>query len=156
MAVEGGFQGRTHKLVDGCYSFWQGGLFPLFRALRWSTSLCCNSAALRKYILQACQELPHGGLRDKPGKRADYYHTCYCLSGLASLIPNPACVDALADATTRFGLPERISSVEGSAENLTMIHPIVNITLDKYALMMAFHHALPVVSLASIDCTRRV
>lgn len=25
-----------------------------------------------------------GGLRDKPGKSPDYYHTCYCLSGLAS------------------------------------------------------------------------
>ena len=22
-------QGRTNKLVDGCYSFWQGGVFPL-------------------------------------------------------------------------------------------------------------------------------
>jgi protein farnesyltransferase subunit beta len=27
--VEGGFNGRTNKLVDGCYSFWQGGAFPL-------------------------------------------------------------------------------------------------------------------------------
>lgn len=27
--VEGGFNGRTNKLVDGCYSFWQGGCFPL-------------------------------------------------------------------------------------------------------------------------------
>ena len=25
-----------------------------------------------------------GGLRDKPGKSADFYHTCYCLSGLSS------------------------------------------------------------------------
>lgn len=25
--------GRTNKLVDGCYSFWQGGLFPLLRML---------------------------------------------------------------------------------------------------------------------------
>ena len=25
-----------------------------------------------------------GGLRDKPGKPVDYYHTCYCLSGLAA------------------------------------------------------------------------
>jgi prenyltransferase beta subunit len=24
MKWEGGFQGRTNKLVDGCYSFWQG------------------------------------------------------------------------------------------------------------------------------------
>jgi protein farnesyltransferase subunit beta len=23
-------------------------------------------------------------LKDKPGKSADYYHTCYCLSGLAA------------------------------------------------------------------------
>lgn len=59
--VEGGFQGRTNKLVDGCYSFWQviiehksvglyififsynktntwellkGGVFPLIQRLR--------------------------------------------------------------------------------------------------------------------------
>lgn len=25
--------GRTNKLVDGCYSFWQGGLFPLLQTL---------------------------------------------------------------------------------------------------------------------------
>ena len=25
----GGFDGRTNKLADGCYSFWQGALFPL-------------------------------------------------------------------------------------------------------------------------------
>ena len=29
MKYEGGFQGRSNKLVDGCYSFWQGGMFPL-------------------------------------------------------------------------------------------------------------------------------
>lgn len=29
MKLEGGFQGRTNKLVDSCYSFWQGGAFPL-------------------------------------------------------------------------------------------------------------------------------
>ena len=32
-AVEGGFMGRTNKLVDGCYSFWQAGAFPLLAAL---------------------------------------------------------------------------------------------------------------------------
>ena len=25
MSYEGGFSGRANKLVDGCYSFWQGG-----------------------------------------------------------------------------------------------------------------------------------
>lgn len=33
MRYEGGFQGRTNKLVDGCYSFWQGGAFPLLHSL---------------------------------------------------------------------------------------------------------------------------
>lgn len=33
MRYEGGFQGRTNKLVDGCYSFWQGALVPLVQAL---------------------------------------------------------------------------------------------------------------------------
>lgn len=29
MKLEGGFSGRTNKLVDACYSFWQGAVFPL-------------------------------------------------------------------------------------------------------------------------------
>lgn len=29
MKYEPGFQGRTNKLVDGCYSFWQGAAFPV-------------------------------------------------------------------------------------------------------------------------------
>lgn len=29
MQIEGGFQGRTNKLVDACYSFWQGATFRL-------------------------------------------------------------------------------------------------------------------------------
>ncbi|KAL4424364.1 hypothetical protein ABPG75_001665 [Micractinium tetrahymenae] len=43
-----------------------------------------DAAALQLWLLKACQALPRGGLRDKPGKPADYYHTCYCLSGLSS------------------------------------------------------------------------
>lgn len=35
-APEGGFSGRTNKLVDGCYSHWVGGCFPLIEA-------CLNS-----------------------------------------------------------------------------------------------------------------
>ncbi len=31
--MEGGFNGRTNKLVDGCYSFWQGGVLPLLQSL---------------------------------------------------------------------------------------------------------------------------
>ncbi|VUZ51221.1 unnamed protein product [Hymenolepis diminuta] len=39
MPTEGGFQGRTHKLVDSCYSFWVGAIFPLLeRVLFENTS----------------------------------------------------------------------------------------------------------------------
>ena len=43
-----------------------------------------NMAALRLWLLQCCQNSRSGGLRDKPGTAVDYYHTCYCLSGLAA------------------------------------------------------------------------
>ncbi|MBN3270373.1 FNTB farnesyltransferase, partial [Polyodon spathula] len=90
MRFEGGFQGRCNKLVDGCYSFWQAGLLPLLhRALhtQGSSSLSMTSwmfhqQALQEYILLCCQN-PSGGLLDKPGKSRDFYHTCYCLSGLS-------------------------------------------------------------------------
>lgn len=65
----GGFRGRTHKLVDGCYSFWSGALFPMLRKA-WPASYF-DSLALQKYILVACQDLHSpGGLCDKPGKYA--------------------------------------------------------------------------------------
>ena len=33
MKFEGGFQGRTNKLVDCCYSFWQAGMFPIIHSI---------------------------------------------------------------------------------------------------------------------------
>jgi protein farnesyltransferase subunit beta len=75
--VEGGFCGRTNKLVDSCYSFWVGALFPLLGAPD-----LFNADALQDYILTCCQD-PRGGLRDKPGVQRDYHHTCYALSGLS-------------------------------------------------------------------------
>ncbi|XP_065188946.1 protein farnesyltransferase subunit beta-like [Sycon ciliatum] len=113
MRLEGGFQGRTNKLVDACYSYWMGALFPLLRRaliLAASTAnedddeedvdveqdfelraelpadvaepLLCCPASLQSYLLTCCQ-YPGGGLVDKPGKRPDFYHTCYALSGLS-------------------------------------------------------------------------
>lgn len=109
MRLEGGFQGRTEKLVDGCYSFWQGGAFPLIHTILTMENKVFNSAywlfnqeALQEYLLICCQH-PYGSLVDKPGKyetlmlfiikafincynyfrSQDVYHTCYALSGLS-------------------------------------------------------------------------
>lgn len=109
MSFEGGFQGRTNKLVDSCYSFWVGALFPIL-SLSYpqpgngndvtdsdagdsvqhgegtgdscGISCCFNADALQAYVLECCQ-LPNGGLRDKPGVQRDLMHTCYALSGLS-------------------------------------------------------------------------
>jgi len=143
--LEGGFQGRTNKTVDSCYSFWQGAALALVNIVRrggsdvadldhflevypshsasasvfdaaetvakgeqsqresdivelddvstlltpvsdTSGSLQFNQRALQRYVLQCGQSIESegvGGLRDKPGKSRDFYHSCYALSGLS-------------------------------------------------------------------------
>ncbi|MEQ2290731.1 hypothetical protein AMECASPLE_006091, partial [Ameca splendens] len=128
MRFEGGFQGRCNKLVDGCYSFWQAGLLPLLhRALfndgeselsrQW---WMFDQQALQEYILLCCQN-PTGGLLDKPGKSRDFYHTCYCLSGLS--------------IAQHFGNMEHYHEVIlGKEENrLAPTHPVYNIRPEKVA-----------------------
>lgn len=80
-APEGGFAGRTNKLVDGCYSHWVGGCWALLEAAIGKTGLW-NREGLMRYIL-CCAQGEKGGLRDKPGKNVDGYHTCYNLAGLS-------------------------------------------------------------------------
>ena len=48
MRLEGGFQGRTNKLVDGCYSFWQGGIFPLLHKLLQEEGIIIVIIEIRK------------------------------------------------------------------------------------------------------------
>ncbi|XP_007031452.2 PREDICTED: protein farnesyltransferase subunit beta isoform X2 [Theobroma cacao] len=192
--VEGGFQGRTNKLVDGCYSFWQGGVFALLKRLqstkgeqsvpmgdgedsgagspqttassdatgaeglnedssqagshfeqgephdascpvvvenidhnsskrRAKVEPLFNCLALQQYILLCAQE-PGGGLRDKPGKSRDHYHTCYCLSGLS------VCQHSWSEDEDS---PPLTSAILGSYSNLLEpIHPLYNVVLDRY------------------------
>jgi hypothetical protein len=58
---------------------------PFSSPLRKLTfSLCfARTAGLQEYITLIAQQ-PGGGLRDKPGKPADAYHTCYNLAGASS------------------------------------------------------------------------
>uniref|UniRef100_A0A1A9ZJD5 Prenyltransferase alpha-alpha toroid domain-containing protein n=1 Tax=Glossina pallidipes TaxID=7398 RepID=A0A1A9ZJD5_GLOPL len=85
--VWGGFQGRTNKLVDGCY-LWAGATIPITQAIISNQTnhklvkTLFDVGALREYILLCCQK-PNGGLIHKPGKPQDLYHTCYTLTGVA-------------------------------------------------------------------------
>ncbi|EZG43932.1 prenyltransferase-like protein [Gregarina niphandrodes] len=94
--LEGGCDGRPNKLVDACYSFfvcasiviagYALGIRPNF-----------SHGGLKRYLLKCCQpcylawlgydkpmkSIKGGGLCDKPGTTADWYHTSYGLSGLS-------------------------------------------------------------------------
>lgn len=97
-APEGGLSGRTNKLVDGCYTHWVGGCWPLVEAAIHGTGSMNNiePASLNaghlysregivRYILCCAQDQSkRGGMRDKPNLPSDAYHTCYVLSGLSS------------------------------------------------------------------------
>ncbi|KAG6210179.1 hypothetical protein E4U50_002744 [Claviceps purpurea] len=119
-APEGGFSGRTNKLVDGCYSHWVGGCWPLIEAsltgpqnqrnqpagnpTKKSHDSISNRNGLIRYIYCCCQDLTHrGGLRDKPSKYSDAYHTCYVLSGLSCAQHKWDLVSARADAVLMDG-----------------------------------------------------
>jgi protein farnesyltransferase subunit beta len=149
MLLEGGFQGRSNKLVDGCYSFWVGGVFPLLsniihpglnessvtadtsggpsKIVDADGSYCYSQAGLQDYILYCCQT-DFGGLRDKPGKGRDYYHTCYCLSGLSS---------------SQHNVGGRTPTSQAPEDVLIQIHPHHNVSVRKVAVASTYFQSLP-------------
>ncbi|EIT80880.1 beta subunit of farnesyltransferase [Aspergillus oryzae 100-8] len=147
-APEGGFAGRTNKLVDGCYSFWVGGCWPLIQSAingtqpatapkQTSTGNLYSREGLTRYILACCQG-KHGGLRDKPGKHPDSYHTCYTLTGLSTTQYYHYHTDASASSRGNFSsafswksLPVTSSDNQGSdlsvfdeKDRLAALHPL--------------------------------
>lgn len=97
--VEGGFRGRTNKLVDACYSYWQGGAFAVLRLIELGLSDCAdcavgvkedlpelhvvamNSTALQKYVIH-CAQQPEGGLRGMLTSRDGGLVNEYIMSGM--------------------------------------------------------------------------
>ncbi|KAI5120991.1 hypothetical protein M0805_000452 [Coniferiporia weirii] len=178
----GGFKGRTNKLVDACYSWWVGGCFPLLTALgvggfqpapplppptqdngeagdddddgQWSDidDELYNRVGLQEYVLYAAQA-PTGGLRDKPPKPADAYHTLYTLSGLSTAQHRVVLSHELRDkyikewrshsadvgidemhkvayAEARAWKEEEASVyVNGAGDRLNATHPVLNLTM---------------------------
>ncbi|KAL3800304.1 hypothetical protein HJC23_003600 [Cyclotella cryptica] len=168
LGYEGGFCGRTNKLVDGCYSFWQGGAVALLDG--WyieneSNSIGtdaaggatgCNSSKqtstrdnsieheltfdellLQRYILLCAQDV-NGGLRDKPSKPRDFYHSCYNLSGLS-----------VAQHSPQWSWPQKEDCFEksdmecnslfgdGSFNVVGRTDPVINIRVERVQFMLA-------------------
>jgi protein farnesyltransferase subunit beta len=176
-SYEGGFDGRTNKLVDGCYSFWQGAAMAICSMYHYQHHaqqlqqqqqdddfakhaasdndngiqddpwLCHDSTAastiastrptlllddgmLERYILLCAQDV-QGGLRDKPSKRRDFYHSCYCLSGLA---------------IAQHGLQEQQEQPpafgHASQSLVAATHPCYNLRLERVRQLLQHFHKL--------------
>ena len=82
-APEGGFSGRTNKLVDACYSHWVGTCWSMLEAAFQTRECIWDRQGLVRYSL-CCSQNKTGGMRDKPGTRPDGYHSCYSLAGLSA------------------------------------------------------------------------
>ena len=94
-----------------------------------------DASALQMWILLACQMPGRGGLRDKPGTHPDFYHSCYCLSGLAAMQAMQACPSAL---------------IGGEANRLQDAHPICNVGIHKIERSIAFFKREPMLTLGVI------
>ncbi|CAI5954273.1 unnamed protein product [Closterium sp. NIES-65] len=109
----------------------------------WVGSFCYNDVALQAYLLLCCQ-MPEGGLRDKPGKARDYYHTCYALSGLTAAqhshpvaLPTHTHAPQQAAASVDVGVG---GSVLGPVSNfLAVAEPRCNVRRDKYDEAILFY-----------------
>ncbi|KAI6213106.1 CAAX farnesyltransferase subunit beta [Aphelenchoides besseyi] len=122
MAFEGGFQGRTGKLVDACYSFWQAAaccIAEIEIQREWKIPArngLFNDSALQQFILSVSQQFSKGGFADKPDKDADLYHTCYTLAGLSIAQQHARSTDEL---------------VGGKDTQLRSINPLLNVCWDE-------------------------
>jgi protein farnesyltransferase subunit beta len=113
-----------------------------------------NTRALQLWVLRGCQQLK-GGLRDKPGKSADYYHTCYCLSGLSAaqhimggfvLGQQDSAAAAAVGSAGKGGQGSGGSSRKGvfaqlSGNRLAKADPLLNVVVDKLQAAKAFYEA---------------
>jgi len=87
--LDGGFQGRSNKHSDTCYSFWVGGSLKLMGFHDFY-----DRDALRHFLF-SCQS-KYGGFSKEPGEIPDIYHGYYGLCGFSLLEEaglNPLCCE---------------------------------------------------------------
>lgn len=110
--------------------------------------------ALQEYILLCCQS-QYGGLIDKPGKGADFYHTCYVLSGLSVaqhfIEYNEPSQSIEGGLRSLFWTCQNEFVIVGDVNNsLAAAHPVHNITLRAARNMINYFYADQVKDIESL------
>ncbi|TKR87322.1 hypothetical protein L596_011736 [Steinernema carpocapsae] len=140
MKYEGGFSGRSNKLVDNCYSFWVGCAIALMdehlsrKLPNGGHTLLFDWKALQAYILIAGQCVETSLFRDKPKKVGDFYHNCYSMSGLS---------------ISQKYAPEGEENIGGADNQLERIHPVYNLVLNKEQGATTFFKGIPLTGASS-------
>ncbi|EAY18555.1 Prenyltransferase and squalene oxidase repeat family protein [Trichomonas vaginalis G3] len=78
----GGFNGRTNKLVDTCYTWWVGAMCRILSD-EFKIEPFWNQEGITNWVLSVCQH-ESGGAFDKPGVNPDLFHTMYGYIGLSA------------------------------------------------------------------------
>ncbi|KAF1742565.1 hypothetical protein MXB_2909, partial [Myxobolus squamalis] len=132
MSFEGGFQGRTNKLVDSCYCYWCGALIPIIQAhfniyTNFTPRHIFDKEANQFYLL-ICAQSSAGGFCDRPSRFPDLYHTCYSLSSLSL------------SQHSLFGNID-FNKIIGVKDNLLdKNHPVYNITEASFNLSQQYFY----------------
>ncbi|RYH30290.1 hypothetical protein EON65_05600 [archaeon] len=75
----GGFEGRTNKVVDSCYAFWIGASLSMLGAFEDVDIESTNA-----FILEKCQVTKHtGGFRKYEDSYPDLLHSFYSVCWLS-------------------------------------------------------------------------
>lgn len=73
-----GYQGRTNKDPDSCYSFWIGATLAMLNQFETTDVLSTKS-----FLLNDCQFEPYGGFCKLPETYPDLLHTFYSIAWLS-------------------------------------------------------------------------
>ncbi|KAF4992446.1 hypothetical protein FGRMN_7191 [Fusarium graminum] len=143
-APEGGFSGRTNKLVDGCYSHWVGGCWPLIEAALNGP----GPGPGGEEATSGDRPLPaaKGSLFSRDGliRFSDAYHTCYVLSGLSAAqhkwnldAARPHEADMTGDSWSATPYMEG-EQIFDEADRVATVHPVYVIPQHKVEGMQSY------------------
>ena len=144
LSIEGGFQGRTNKLVDACYSTWQGAVFNMLlehdpKKYTQDSELLYDQLSLQAYLLIACQQ-ETGGILDKPGKSPDLFHLNYGGMGLAFSMK-----------TTCKEHPNK-EEVENKEKNNNIYSGYLNLNEDEMSLCLSYDDSMELAAMDPVFC----
>ncbi|KAL5113020.1 Geranylgeranyl transferase type-1 subunit beta [Taenia crassiceps] len=143
----GGFNGRSQKDADTCYTFWVGASLRMLSADRY-----VDKVSLLKFICSTYDPIVGGFMKSPDANNVDLLHSYLTLAGLSCLFKNPSSADSanstsiqLADSLDKLHLDETaINDLVTQLDHLVVndLRPLVpelNLPVDAFQRLMEIH-----------------